>query len=74
MTCPNMPGCTLGNALQSSPALRVWQTLYCDSSWRGCERLRVLHAGNLVPPNLMPNGSWLVTRPAAPPAREAKRP
>jgi hypothetical protein len=70
MTCPNLPSCTLPNALQASLALRVWHTLYCESSWRRCERLKLFRAGSLVPPNLMPNGSCL----GASSAREAKRP
>ena len=74
MTCPHQPGCTLGHTLQTAPALRVWQTFFCESGFQRCARLALLRAGSLVPANLLPNGTWLGTRPAGAPARAAKRP
>ena len=74
MTCPHQPGCTLGSTLHTAPALRVWQTFYCESGFQRCERLKLLHAGNLVPANLLPNGTWLGAPPASQPERKTKRP
>lgn len=64
MTCPHLPGCTLGHALHSAPALRVWQTFYCDGGFQRCERLKLLRAGGLVPADLLPNGARLPLAPA----------
>jgi len=73
MTCPSRPGCGLAVALEVTPALRVWQTFYCESGWQRCERLKRSRAGNLVPPNLLPNGTWLGLRPPGAPGRGEER-
>ena len=74
MTCPHQPGCALGHTFHTAPALRVWQTFYCESGFQRCARLTLLRSGNLVPVNLLPNGTFLQT--TAPGARTgpAKRP
>ena len=74
MTCPHQPGCSLGHTLQTAPALRVWQTFYCDSAFQRCERAKILRAGGLVPANLLPNGTSLPTLPGGPRPGQAKRP
>ena len=75
MTCPHQIGCSLAGALRTAPALRVWQTFYCDSGFDRCERLKLLRSGSPVPTNLMPNGSWLGARtPRSAPAPASKHP
>ncbi|HET6923572.1 MAG TPA: hypothetical protein VFI16_10540 [Anaeromyxobacteraceae bacterium] len=74
MNCPNQPDCALAQALRTTPALRVWQILYCESGFHGCERLKLLRSGSPVPANLMPNGSSLGARAARPAAGAARRP
>ena len=69
MTCPHQPGCPLAATIHTAPALRVWQTFFCESSFERCARLRLLRAGSLVPANLMPNGTRLGAT-----APQAKRP
>ncbi len=63
MSCPHQPDCALSSTLHTAPALRVWQTFYCESGFERCQRLRLLRAGSLVPTNLLPNGTWLGPRP-----------
>ncbi len=74
MTCPHLPGCTLATVLHSAPALRVWQTFFCESGFQRCARLTLLRSGSLVPANLLPNGSWLGPSPARPAPRSAGHP
>ncbi|HEU4384797.1 MAG TPA: hypothetical protein VFR85_15025 [Anaeromyxobacteraceae bacterium] len=69
MTCPHQPGCGLASTFHTAPALRVWQTFYCESGFQRCARLTLLRAGSLVPSNLLPNGTWLAAGPAAAAAR-----
>ncbi len=77
MTCPNLPGCSLAGLLVAKPALRVWQTFFCESAYHRCERLKLFRAGRLVPTNLLPNGTQLAVplRPTfVPPRRAAGEP
>lgn len=65
MSCPHLPGCTLASTIHTAPALRVWQTFYCENGFTRCARLALLRSGSLVPENLLPNGTWLGNRTTA---------
>jgi hypothetical protein len=43
--------------------LGVWRSLYCESRFEACERLKLFHAKQVVPPNLLPNGRMLAIAP-----------
>jgi hypothetical protein len=42
-----------------APALRIWQSLYCDADWERCVRRKCIEAGDAMPPNLLPDGRVL---------------
>lgn len=66
MTCPHLPECPLSGRLSTKAALRVWHVFYCEHDFARCARLRRMRSGELVPLNLLPDGSSLATSPAAP--------
>lgn len=37
-------------------ALHVWESFYCDGSFRRCERYKLVAVGAPVPDRLLPNG------------------
>jgi len=39
--------------------LAVWKSLYCESNFEACERLKLFHAGQIAPPTMLPNGRLL---------------
>jgi hypothetical protein len=39
--------------------LGVWKSLYCESNFHACERLKLFHAKQIAPLNLLPNGRML---------------
>jgi hypothetical protein len=39
--------------------LGVWKSLYCESNFQACERLKLFHSNQVAPPNLLPNGRML---------------
>jgi len=39
--------------------LGVWKSLYCETNFQACERLKLFHARQIVPQNLLPNGRTL---------------
>jgi len=58
-SCERVSGCPMFPLFSTKATLRVWKTLYCEANDRKCERLKLLHARQPVPPNLLPNGRAL---------------
>lgn len=57
--CPNAAHCPLFERFETSPALRVWQRFFCESTFERCSRFGRMQAGESVPPTLLPDGSFL---------------
>lgn len=57
--CPNAGACPLFERFRTSPALRVWQRFFCESSFERCARFRQMQCGDSVSPTLLPDGSEL---------------
>ena len=62
MACSHIPTCPLFKHFQSNATLRSWKLMYCDSDKRSrnCERYKRSDAGELVPPNMLPNGKSIM--------------
>jgi hypothetical protein len=43
-------------------SLKVWQDHYCLDKFQECNRFQLAHAGERVPPNMLPNGRALQVR------------
>ncbi len=54
--CPHTYNCKLFPILKASSALDYWTQAYCNSDFDRCARYTSLVAGQVVPPNLLPNG------------------
>jgi hypothetical protein len=55
-------------------ALHVWESFYCDGSFRRCERFRLRESGRDVPARLLPNGRLLDDVGAGRPASSRSEP
>jgi hypothetical protein len=61
MSCENVEGCPLFPLFSIKSSLALWKTYYCEADYSRCARLRLRAAGELVPPNLLPNGKLLAS-------------
>jgi hypothetical protein len=59
MQCPRVSNCPLFKQFAMKSSLRVWQSLYCESSPARCERYKLACAEKPVPTSLLPNGRTL---------------
>ncbi len=57
--CPHIGTCTLRRSLGMQAALQVWQSFYCDGTFKRCERYKLACSGMDVPARLLPNGRLL---------------
>ncbi len=61
--CERVGACPMFPIFSKKATLGVWKTLYCESNFENCERLKLFHAHQPVPPNLLPNGRTLAIPP-----------
>jgi hypothetical protein len=71
-SCPHVERCDLHRSVGMQAALGVWQSFYCESGFRRCERYKLVSSGLDVPARLLPNGKLLDGPEAAIAARRAK--
>lgn len=57
--CPNASACPLFERFRASPALRVWQRFFCESSFERCARFGRMQCGDEVAATLLPDGTYL---------------
>ncbi|MHB1529697.1 MAG: ankyrin repeat domain-containing protein [Acidiferrobacteraceae bacterium] len=57
MACSHTHHCELFAQFALNPALRVWQTHYCEGEFQSCARYQLSLTGESVPLNLLPNGT-----------------
>lgn len=57
MACSHVQHCELFAQFALNPALRVWQTHYCEADFQACARYQMSLTGAAVPLNLLPNGT-----------------
>jgi len=62
MACAHIPTCPLFSLFTMKSSLSVWQQHYCNDKFDECNRYQLSHAGERVPPNLLPNGRSLEVR------------
>jgi hypothetical protein len=58
-TCPHKPTCALFPLFSRENLLRNWQIAYCDGNYGDCARFQRSTSGDVVPDNLLPNGTLL---------------
>ncbi len=58
-SCERITACPMFALFSKKATLGVWKTLYCESNFSRCERLKLFHAKQTAPPNLLPNGRML---------------
>jgi hypothetical protein len=63
MECAHIPTCPLFPLFKMKSSLSVWQDYYCRGKFEECNRYRLAHAGDRVPPNMLPNGRTLDGKP-----------
>ncbi|MDA8363881.1 MAG: ankyrin repeat domain-containing protein [Gammaproteobacteria bacterium] len=61
MACGHTKNCELFPQFALNPALKVWQTHYCEGEFAQCARYRLSLEGKAVPLNLLPNGKRVET-------------
>jgi len=59
MVCPRMEDCDMFRLFNLQATMGVWKTLYCLDVFERCERFQLKARGEVVPQNLLPNGSIL---------------
>jgi hypothetical protein len=59
MVCPNADGCPLHPLFTMRSALKIWKEFFCNTNYQACVRYQAAQRGELVPPNLLPNGRIL---------------
>jgi hypothetical protein len=59
MGCPYIDTCELYPLFRLRASMKTWQIRYCDSAYAACERYRRSQRGELVAPELLPNGMSL---------------
>ena len=57
MSCTHSSTCELYTQFALNPALQVWQLHYCQAEFQRCVRFQMSLRKELVPLNLLPNGS-----------------
>ncbi len=57
--CSHISTCELFPKFALKGSLSVWQTYYCHGTFERCARHKLSLAGDVVPPNLLPNGREL---------------
>lgn len=57
MSCTHSSTCELYTQFALNPALQVWQLHYCQGDFQRCVRFQMSLRKELVPLNLLPNGS-----------------
>lgn len=62
-SCERMTACPMFALFSQKATLGVWKTLYCESNFQRCERLKLFHEKQTPPPNLLPNGRMLNLSP-----------
>ena len=62
MACAHTPTCPLFSLFTMKSSLKVWQDHYCMDKFEECNRFQLAHAGERVPPNMLPNGRSLQQR------------
>ena len=71
--CPMLERCMLCQSIGMKAALGVWQSFYCESFYRRCERFKLATNGLDVPARLLPNGRMLEGQEAMVVAAGGKR-
>jgi hypothetical protein len=61
MPCPKVTMCPLYPELEMQSALKIWQTLFCqtDSKFESCARFKMAASGQRPHPRMLPNGKQL---------------
>ena len=57
MACTHTENCELFAQFALNPALRVWQSHFCQGDFKRCVRFQMSLRGESVPLNMLPNGS-----------------
>jgi hypothetical protein len=63
-SCERITACPMFAVFSRKATLGVWRTLYCESNFEACERLKLFHAGQTAPVNMLPNGRMLSVPPS----------
>jgi len=42
-----------------SGLIKIWKDRYCESNYTDCVRFHLAAIGEVVPPNMLPNGKYL---------------
>ncbi len=61
MACSHTKNCELFPQFALNPALKVWQTHFCEGEFSQCARFQLALEGKAVPLNLLPNGKRVET-------------
>ncbi len=61
MACSHTKNCELFPQFALNPALKVWQTHYCEGEFAQCARYQLSLEGKTIPLNLLPNGKRVET-------------
>ncbi|HEX9626572.1 MAG TPA: ankyrin repeat domain-containing protein [Acidiferrobacterales bacterium] len=56
MACSHSKHCELFAQFALNPALKIWQTHFCEAEFTQCARFQLSKQGKPVPLNLLPNG------------------
>jgi hypothetical protein len=59
MSCSHSKNCELFAQFALNPALKVWQSHFCESEFKRCIRYQRALEGKSVPLNLLPNGKMI---------------
>ena len=59
MSCSHSKSCELFAQFALNPALKVWQSHYCEGEFVSCTRYQRALEGKSVPLNLLPNGKMI---------------
>ena len=59
MNCERIEACPMFALFSRKATLGVWKSLYCETRFQACERLKLFREGKIAPQNLLPNGRFL---------------
>lgn len=58
--CPNLPKCSLFEVITNPSVSYLIKITYCKNRWDLCQRKQFSDARKEIPPNMLPNGAFVV--------------
>jgi len=57
--CSHANHCGMYSQFGQSGLIKIWKDRYCESNYTDCVRFHLAAIGEVVPPNMLPNGKYL---------------